>query len=128
MDDLLTLAAALRDADFDDVEVVGFGEDGPRFDSGFRGGFPITWTRALDAEGRVRLRELIEAVPAAEPARCHFPPMGLRLGAVRASLCFQCDNAFIDGELACMDAGSEPARRLLEFLRAQAPAGWQSSE
>jgi hypothetical protein len=130
--DYPTLAEALSGADFENVEVVGFGESGRIFDSGFGGGYPIAWSRTLDAEQRTLLRTLIEAMPQGMSARCHLPPMGLRFGSgdreICASVCFECSNAYTKGALAAFDTSSEPARRLLAFMRAQAPSDWQSSE
>jgi hypothetical protein len=123
------LVAALSGADFENVEVVGFGESGKIFDPRCGGGYPIAWSRTLDAEQRARLRTLIEELPDGISARCHEPPMGLRFGSgdseVRVSLCFKCSNAYVMGTLAVFDAGSAPARQLLAFLREHAPSTWK---
>lgn len=130
--DYPTLAAALSSADFENIDVVGFGESGRIFDPGFGGGFPTAWSRTLDAEQRARLRTLIEALPDGISARCHTPPFGLRFGSgateISASVCFACSNAYVAGNLAAFDAGSAPARQLLAFLREQAPSDWRSKE
>jgi hypothetical protein len=127
-----SLADVLHGLPFDEVDVVGFGDAGPMFDSGFSQGFPLAWSSPLDADERARLRYLVAALPEGESARCHLPPFGLRIrsGAreIRISICFACSNAYVVGQLTVFEARSEEGGALLEFLRAHAPASWQSSE
>jgi hypothetical protein len=128
----LSLAEALRDADFDEVELVGFS---PAGEGNFRAGpigHGVAWSRVLDPEARSRLRALIQALPGGVSARCHEPPFGLRLGtgprALHVSICFRCNNAYVANELTAFEAGSPQARALLAFLRGLIPGDWKSPE
>ncbi|TMQ11255.1 MAG: hypothetical protein E6J91_23685 [Deltaproteobacteria bacterium] len=125
------LAAALRDTDFDEVELVGFDPRGQR--SFYTGGsYGVGWSRLLETDERARLRDLIGALPSGVSARCHMPPFGLLFGTppreVHVSLCFRCNNAYVDRELVAFDAGSPEAQELLAFLRSRIPGGWSSEE
>jgi hypothetical protein len=85
----------------------------------------------MSAEERQRLRALMLGLPDGEPARCHTPGFGLRFGRPRelyVSLCFSCNNIFVDREMVTFDAGSPQARKLLVFLRSCAPCDWKSQE
>lgn len=127
-----SMADALRDADFKDVELFGFGPRGKQYFEVRGKQFRVTWSRSLDAEERSRLRALIDALPAGMSAKCHEPPFGLRFGtgprALRVSICFRCSNAYVGEGLQAFDAHSAQARELLAFLQARAPGGWQPYE
>lgn len=122
------LADALHDADFDEVELVGFDVTGARSFYTGGGGYGVGWSRLLEAEDRSRLRALVGALPNGQSARCHMPGFGLLFGMppreVHVSLCFQCHNAYVDRELVAFDAGSPQARELLAFLRSRRPKSW----
>src|SRR5689334_22318007 len=127
-----SIADALRDADYEAIELFGFGPTGIQYFEVGGTEFRVAWSRSLDAEERSRLRALIGALPDGESAKCHWPPFGLRFGtgprALRVSICFRCSNVYVGGKYEGFHAGSAPGRELLAFLQARAPAGWQPSE
>ena len=78
-----------------------------------------------------RIADLWRQLEAAEPARCHMPPYGLRFWragkkVVEASLCWECNNAY--GYLGrreiwfTFDAGAPVSVSLLMQLRHVLPA------
>jgi hypothetical protein len=126
----MTPFATLFDSDSsDEVDVVGLGQPQPgaAFHSGFRGLW-VAWRQPLDVEQRRRLRQMIGALPAGKSARCHMPAFGLQIGAapspVHVSICFTCNNAYVDGDLRAFAGQSPAARDLLAFLRSFAPPEW----
>lgn len=125
------LADALRDARFDgDIEIVGLDAAATRSIYTF-GSHGVGWSRYLDPDERARLQALIHALPVAQSARCHMPAFGLVFTQPRefnVTLCFQCNNAYVNDTLAVFDPRSHPAQQLLTFLRSYVPNGWTTNE
>jgi hypothetical protein len=121
-----TLIELLRRARFDRIELVGLGAGEVRFEVGLEERpFAVAWTRVLDEDARREVEALVRAMPAGTPEQCHIPPFGLRFGAppddTRMTLCFECSNAYVDGELGAFEATSPEATSLLALLRRLAP-------
>lgn len=126
------------------VNLVGFGDqildNGPDgdptvFEVGHRAHppafrFRIAWEQPLAAHQRHRVGALLAALPADEEARCHEPVFGLRLDPgtndeVRMSICFICNNIYLDGGGCRAFAGQSTAgQALLEYLLQLAPKTW----
>ena len=126
-----TLVDALEVADSSEVELFGFDETGKENFYNGGGSFGIGWSRRLDPEERSRLRALMIGLPGGQPARCHMPGFGLRFGWPRelyVSICFRCNNIFVDRDMVTFDASSAQARQLLAFLRSCAPPNYKSQE
>jgi hypothetical protein len=123
------LASVLSDADFEDIDLVGFDRLGAESFYGFSG-YGVGWTRILEADERAQLRALLNALPAGEQARCHNPVFGIRFGTAprvkNVTVCFACNNIFADGQMLEFEAKSPAGQELLAFLRARVPSGWAS--
>jgi hypothetical protein len=127
------------------VNLVGFGEriardttdgDAAVFEVGdrehppaFR--FRIAWEQPLAADPRQRVGALLAALPDAEQMKCHDPVFGLRLDPdtsdeTRMSICFMCNNIFLDGGgRRTFDGRSTASRALLDYLLDLAPEAWR---
>jgi hypothetical protein len=126
------------------VNLVGFSEplrgDGPDgdrsvFEVGHRDHppafrFRIAWEQPLTADPRRRVAALLAALPDGEEARCHHPVFGLRLDPgtpdeLRMSICFQCNNIYLDGGGRRRFEGQSAAGgALLDYLLELAPRAW----
>jgi hypothetical protein len=126
------LANVLSDADFEDIDLVGFDPQGAESFYSFGGSYGVGWTRILEADERAQLRALLDALPAGKQARCHNPAFGIRFGTPprvkNATVCFACNNIYADGQMVEFEAESPEGRALLAFLRARTPKGWSSGE
>ncbi|HEU4412512.1 MAG TPA: hypothetical protein VFS43_45135 [Polyangiaceae bacterium] len=97
---------------------------------GFR--FAVAWEQRLSARDRRRIGELLAALPADSQARCHMPAFGLRLDPgtrdeARMSICFTCNNAYLDGGGTRTFGGqSRPGREFLAYLMKLAPSAWRA--
>jgi hypothetical protein len=115
----------LQAVDRDEVELVGFDVTGERSFYGGGGSFGISWSRLLQREDAARLRALIAELPSGQSARCHTPPFGVLFGApprqIHVTICFRCNNLYVDRTLIAFDAASAQAQALLAFLRSQIP-------
>lgn len=129
------------------VNLVGFTAPNPHatdapdgdptvFEVGHRGHSPwfrfrIAWERPLRADQRRRAGELLAALPNGEEARCHDPVFGLRLDPgtadeVRMSICFGCNNIYLDGGgRRAFEAESDAGGALLAYLLQLAPDAWR---
>src|SRR5262249_9175275 len=93
--------------------------------------FRIAWEQPLAADQRHRLGALLATLPAGEEARCHEPVFGLRLdpstgNEARMSICFYCNNIYLDGGAhRAFEGQSTAGRALLEYLLQLAPAAWR---
>ena len=119
---------ALDAADSSEVQVLGFDNAGKESFYNGGGSFGIGWSRRLDAEERQRLRALMRGLPDGRPARCHTPGFGVRFGWPRelhVSICFSCNNIYVDDVMWTFDAHSPQARKLLAFLLSCAPSDWK---
>ena len=83
---------------------------------------PFVLLKSEDAQNVARLWR---SLPPSEEMRCHVPRFGFRFYrdknlVLQASVCWQCDNIFIDGagreSFYAFDAQSAPARELLRFV------------
>jgi hypothetical protein len=89
--------------------------------------FAVIWRRRLSHEDVSRVGALLAKLPAAEQMRCHLPVFGLHLNAgssdeIRLSICFQCNNAYLDGGGTwTFDGQSDQARELLAFMKRLTP-------
>lgn len=93
--------------------------------------FRIAWEQSTTAEQLRRLGALLAALPDDEEERCHMPVFGLRLdpGTIdeaRMSICFQCNNIYLDGGGRRTFGGQSTAgRALLDYLLRLAPDAWR---
>jgi hypothetical protein len=81
------------------VKLDGFGE---RIARDASDGDATAWEQPLAADPRRRVGALLGALPDAEQMKCHDPVFGLRLDPgtsdeTRMSICFMCNNIFLDG-------------------------------
>jgi hypothetical protein len=127
------------------MNLVGFGADSARdapdgdptaFEVGHRDHppafrFRIAWEQSATADQRRRLGALLAALPRGSEARCHMPVFGLRLDPgtadeARLSICFECNNIYLDGGgRRAFDAESAAGRALLDYLLQLAPDAWR---
>jgi len=122
---------ALEVVDSSEVELFGFDAAGKENFYNGGGSFGIGWSRRLDLEERSRLRALMLGLPNGVPARCHMPGFGLRFGWPRelyVSICFRCNNIYVDRAMVTFDASSAQARQLRAFLQSCAPLNYKSQE
>jgi hypothetical protein len=100
----------------------------PSYSPAFR--FGIAWERRLTADEGRRVGGLLGAIPEDAEMRCHQPVFGLRLepgtsDETRMSLCFQCNNMYLDGGGKRTFSGSSPAgHALLDHLLELSPTAW----
>jgi len=126
------LADVLSDADFEEIDLVGFDVHGAESFYSFGGSHGVGWTRMLEADERAQLRALLDALPHGQQARCHNPVFGIRFGTPprvkNVSVCFRCNNIYADGTMVEFEAASPAGRELLAFLRARTPKIWDGGE
>lgn len=121
----LEIAGAALEVDVVRLDYVPEGESPTFVVRGFT--FAAVWRRRLSSDDIVRVGALLAKLPAAEQARCHDPVFGLHLNAgsaeeIRMSICFQCNNAYLDGGGSWQfDGQSDPARELLAFMKHLTP-------